>query len=224
MATQLRLWPGHGERDGIVCSNAKENPQMGSRGRNGRAGREASSNSRTRGTRNRKVGAASRMDANAGNDRGGMREDTRGVDGGRLESSGNADAVRRRTRLAAGLPPRLSRWLRRVTRVHAHLCNVVRLYGAARANVIAGDQWRARALAGDRTILLDAIGFAAGELEAVRLQIETDMEDAAPVAAAPGSPEKVAALALRVERFQSLFVAGDTDIAPPMDRQRRQGC
>jgi hypothetical protein len=43
------------------------------------------------------------------------------------------------------------------------------------------------------------------------------------VAAAPGSPEKVAALALRVERFQSLFVAGDTDIAPPMDRQRQHG-
>jgi hypothetical protein len=153
-----------------------------------------------------------------------MREDSRGVVGSGLESSGNAHAVRRRTRLAAGLPPRLSRWLRRVTRVHAHLCNVVRLYGEARANVIAGDQWRARALAGDRTILLDAIGFAAGELEAVRLQIENDMDDAAPVAAAPGSPEKVAALALRVERFQSLFVAGDTDIAPPMDRQRRQGC
>jgi hypothetical protein len=153
-----------------------------------------------------------------------MREDTRGVDASGLESGVNAGAVRRRTRLAAGLPPRLSRWLRRVTRVHAHLCNVVRLYGEARANVIAGDQWRARALAGDRTILLDAIGFAAGELESVRQQIETDMDDAAPVAAAPGSPEKVAALALRVERFQSLFVAGDTDIAPPMDRQRRQGC
>lgn len=90
--------------------------------------------------------------------------------------------------------------------------------------MIAGDQWRARALAGDRTILLDAIGFAAGELEAVRLQIENDMDDAAPVAAAPGSPEKVAALALRVERFQSLFVAGDTDTAAMMDRQRRQGC
>ena len=145
------------------------------------------------------------------------------MDASGLESGVNAGAVRRRTRLAAGLPPRLSRWLRRVTRVHAHLCNVVRLYGEARANVIAGDQWRARALAGDRTILLDAIGFAAGELEAVRLQIETDMDDAPPVAAAPGSPEKVAALALRVERFQSLFVAGDTDIAPPMDRQRQHG-
>ena len=223
MATQLRLWPGYGEFDGIVCNAAKANPQMASRRGNGRTGREASKNPRTRGTRNRKVGAAARVEPHAGTDRGGMREDSRGVDASRLESGGNAHAVRRRTRLAAGLPPRLSRWLRRVTRVHAHLCNVVRLYGEARANVIAGDQWRARALAGDRTILLDAIGFAAGELEAVRVQIETDMEDAAPVAAAPGSPEKVAALALRVERFQSLFVAGDTDAAALMDRQRQQG-
>ena len=224
MATQLRLWPGYGERDGIVFNASKADQKMASRGRNGRAGRAASSNPRTRGTRNRKVGESARVEPHAGTDRGGMREDSRGVVGGRLESGGNVHAVRRRTRLAAGLPPRLSRWLRRVTRVHAHLCNVVRLYGEARANVIAGDQWRARALAGDRTILLDAIGFAAGELESVRQQIETDMDDAAPVAAAPGSPEKVAALALRVERFQSLFVAGDTDIAPPMDRQRRQGC
>ena len=136
---------------------------------------------------------------------------------------GNAPAVNRRTRLAQSLPPRLSRWLRRVTRVHAHICNVVRLYGNVRASAIVTDEWRMRALAGDQTILADAIGFAVCELTAIREEIDAVMDDAPPTAALPGSPEKVAAMALRVERFQSLFVAGDTECPAPMDRQRQQG-
>ena len=116
MATQLRLWPGHGERDGIVCNASKANPQMGSRRRNARADRAASSNTRTRGNGNRKVGKSARVEPSTRTDRGGVRKDSRGVDGKRLEGGSHANEVTRRTRLAAGLPPRLSRWLRRVTR------------------------------------------------------------------------------------------------------------
>jgi hypothetical protein len=134
-----------------------------------------------------------------------------------VDAGGNAQAVTRRTRLAASLSPHLSQWLRGVTRVHAHLCQVVRLYGKPRATQVA-DEWRARALAGDKTILLDAVTLAISQLESIRGMIDASMGDAEPVNAAPGSAEKLQALVIRAERYQSLFVAGDMEIQPPMDR------
>jgi len=106
----------------------------------------------------------------------------------------------------------LKAWLMRVVRIHAHLCQVVRLYGnPARAGgqSLLGETYQARAARGDRTLLQDCLTTAIDELVGVRGEVETAIEDVAPIAAQPGSSEKVKEMARRAERGESLFVDGD---------------
>ena len=124
----------------------------------------------------------------------------------------------RRTRISPRIPKQLREWLHRTTRAHAYLLNVVRLYGKESAGRPASDEWRQRALAGDRTILADALATAADQLRAIHAEIETAMQAAAPTAAPPGTTEKISVLQARVARFEALWIAGDLSNAPPMDR------
>lgn len=113
----------------------------------------------------------------------------------------------------------LREWLTRITRCHAHLCAIVRLYGdpdrAARgAN---NSIYHARAAAGDPSLLHDAITVTVDELLAIRDEVIAHMDAAAPTAASPGTREKVEELARRAERGDSLFVDGDADGPAPLN-------
>lgn len=121
----------------------------------------------------------------------------------------------RRTRLSPTIGKTLTDWLHRTTRVHAHLLNVVRLYGKENANRLETDEWRLRALAGDRTILCDAVSAASDTLRAIANEIERAMQAAAPTDAAPGTQQKIRVLRRRVSRFQTLWIEGDTTADAP---------
>lgn len=118
----------------------------------------------------------------------------------------------RRTRLRPGTCPRLAGWLHRVARVHAHLCAIVRLYGnpnRAGGQSLQGETYAARAARGDRTLLYDAVGLSIDELTEIRNEIQAVLDAAEPTAAGPGTADKVAEMARRAERGESLFVDGD---------------
>ena len=118
----------------------------------------------------------------------------------------------RRTRLAPGTCPRLAGWLHRSARVHAHLCAIIRLYGnpsKAGGQSNQGETYAARAARGDRTLLYDAIGLSIDELVEIRDEIQVVIDSAPPTQAAPGTVDKVAEMARRAERGESLFIEGD---------------
>jgi len=128
--------------------------------------------------------------------------------------SGKADK-NRRTRLDKGLPPELREWLTRATRIHAHICYIVRLFGnpsQAGGQSNAGDTYEARAARGDRTLLYDALTYCGDEMEMLRAEIEAAMEAAPPTDAEPGSREKVAVMLARAEAGHSIFIPGDAGI------------
>jgi hypothetical protein len=88
----------------------------------------------------------------------------------------------------------------------------VRLYGdpsKAGGQSNQGETYAARAARGDRTLLYDAIGLSIDELTEIRNEIQAEIDAAPPTQAAPGSREKVAEMARRAERGESLFVDGD---------------
>lgn len=118
----------------------------------------------------------------------------------------------RRTRLDQGLPPELLAWLRRTTRVHAHLLAIVRLYGdpkKAGGQSLEGEAYAARLARGDRTMLYDALTVAREELDGIRDEIERAMDSTPPTRHLPGSPGKVDVMRERMYRGDSLFVPGD---------------
>jgi len=118
----------------------------------------------------------------------------------------------RRTRIRASTCPRLAGWLRRGSRVHAHLCAIIRLYGdpsKAGGQSNQGETYAARAARGDRTLLYDAIGLSIDELVEIRNEIQIDIDSAPPTQAAAGSRDKVEEMARRAERGESLFIQGD---------------
>lgn len=155
-----------------------------------------------------------------GSGRGGNRQTLR-RDPSRVVGRGTAAAISRsrrtvetgrRTRLRAGTCPQLAGWLHRVARVHAHLCAIVRLYGnpsKAGGQSNQGETYAARAARGDRTLLYDAVGLSIDELTEIRDEIQRRIDAAEPTQAAPGSVDKVAEMARRAERGESLFVDGD---------------
>jgi hypothetical protein len=108
----------------------------------------------------------------------------------------------------------LTDWLHRITRCHAHLCAIVRLYGDPdRALKGANNStYHVRAAAGDPSLLHDAITVTIDELVEIRDEIQQHM-DATPArtTARPGSKDKLDELARRAERGESLFVAGDAE-------------
>ena len=159
----------------------------------------------------RRVGAR-----RAGNPRGLRRDPARLVVAGKGVSSSRRGTGRvdtgRRTRLRHGTPRVLAAWLHRTARVHAHLCAIVRLYGSperAGGQSNQGDTYAARAAAGDRTLLYDCLTVSRDELDAIRAEVEAAMDAAAPVAAPPGTADKVEEMARRAERGESLFIRGD---------------
>lgn len=118
----------------------------------------------------------------------------------------------RRTRLEAGLPPELVDLLHRTARVHAHLLNVIRLYGnpgKAGGQSLEGDSYGARAARGDRTLLFDCLSVACDELGAIREEVWRAMESSPATAYLPGSAGKVETMAERASRGESLFIGGD---------------
>lgn len=131
----------------------------------------------------------------------------------------------RRTRLArrktagggqAGpdLPPKVHLWLIRTTRVHAHLCYIVRCFGRPAADE-PGDTVEARASRRDRTLLFDCWAHAIGELSQLQAELSAEMEPAEATDHLPGSPEKMEVLAARLARRESLFSDRDA-----VDRRR----
>lgn len=119
----------------------------------------------------------------------------------------------RRARISGGLCQLLADWLRRTARVHAHLCAIVRLYGnpsRAGGQSLQGDTYAARAAAGDRTLLHEALTLSIDELTAIREEVEAQMASAPPTPAPPGSKGKVDEMALRAERGDALFIDGDS--------------
>lgn len=120
----------------------------------------------------------------------------------------------RRTRLAPRkgrsgprLPPKIHSWLIRTTRVHAHLCYLVRVFAQPAANNV-GETIEARAARRDRTLLYDCWTHAANELEQLRTEVAAEMEPPA-TKTRPGSAERVEELRRRAERLQDLFADGD---------------
>lgn len=167
-----------------------------------------------------------RVGANARRNPRGLRGDSGSVDGCGLGGSVAPQPLgNRRTRIAATIGKRLAGWLRKTARVHAHLCNVIRLYGQERKSASGTDEWRARALAGDQTILADALIVAIGELTQIHDSIDAAMHATPATSAPPGSPEKVAVMALRVARGRALFIDGDTqtDLRSATDRADGHG-
>jgi hypothetical protein len=125
-------------------------------------------------------------------------------------------ASNRRTRLDQDLPAELKEWLVRTTRVHAHLCAIVRLYGApskAGGQSNEGEAYAARAARGDRTLLYDCLTVSRDELDEIREAIQKVMDAAPSTACPPGSPEKVAEMSARVDRGESLFIETDARIS-----------
>ena len=118
----------------------------------------------------------------------------------------------RKTRLEKSVPPILRGWLMRTTRVHAHLCAIVRLYGRpdrAGGQSNEGEAYAARAARGDPTLLEDAYSLSIDELIDLRDEVRKVIYAAPPTAALPGTRAKVEELARRARAGQSLFV--DTD-------------
>lgn len=120
----------------------------------------------------------------------------------------------RRTRIRNRVWQALVGWLHRITRCHAHLCAIVRLYGdPSRAGAGTG-QYAKRAAEGDPTLLYDALTVTIDELVEVRNEIQQHMDSAEPTTAPPGSKAKVEAMARRMDRGESLFVDGDAGMRP----------
>lgn len=118
----------------------------------------------------------------------------------------------RKTRLQKSVSPTLRDWLMRTTRVHAHLCSIVRLYGRperAGGQSNEGEAYAARAARGDPTLLEDAYSHSIEELVELREEVRRVIYEAQPTAALPGSRAKVEELARRARAGKSLFFDKD---------------
>lgn len=111
--------------------------------------------------------------------------------------------------MSRNVDAQLHGWLLRITRVHAYLCQVVRLYGKDRPEQITGDEYRRRVTASDRRIVEDACRACGDELYDLADAIQDAERPAPPSDAVPGTPEKVRVLRRRARNGQALFVAGD---------------
>jgi hypothetical protein len=121
----------------------------------------------------------------------------------------------RRTRIAAEVDPQLRAWLHRIARVHAHLCQTVRLYGRpdrAGGKSNHGDTYAERAARGDRTLLFDCCSLGMDELAALREEIQRHMDDTPATHHPPGTTGKVAEMERRAACGQSLFNPADARV------------
>jgi hypothetical protein len=115
----------------------------------------------------------------------------------------------RRTRFESGLDPSLRGWLIRATRLHAHLCSVVRIYARPGRVSRTGDSYASRAARGDQTLLFDCMRLVGDEGHAIADEILRSMDATPPTAALPGSKDKVAEMRRRAARGESLFSTKD---------------
>lgn len=95
----------------------------------------------------------------------------------------------------------------RVTRCHAHLCTVVRIYGnpeKAGGASNHGNDYVRRAASGDRSILHDALIRTGHALYEIADEVEESL-DLEPTTALPGTPEKVEVMAERAAEGLPLF-------------------
>ena len=115
----------------------------------------------------------------------------------------------RRTRFEANLEPKIRGWLIRATRLHAHLCSVVRVYARPGRVSRTGDSYASRAARGDQTLLFDCMRLVADEGHAIADEILAEMDAAKPTAALPGTKDKVEEMRRRALRGESLFSPRD---------------
>ena len=121
-------------------------------------------------------------------------------------------AGNRRTRIGDHVGAQLRGWLQRVTRAHATLCHVVRVYGAperAGGASNAGNVYVERAASGDPTLLHDALGAAIDTLAGIRAEVSDHMDQTRPCRGKPGSAAKVEEMARRAAAGHSIFNSSD---------------
>jgi hypothetical protein len=117
----------------------------------------------------------------------------------------------KRVRIHQMVRPHIVRWVREVRRVQAmgkHTADVYANPMQAGGRSKNGDDYVEAALKGDPRILLDFIVYAMCEYARVEGEIRKSMEPPA-TTALPGTPEKVAEMARRQERFQALHTDRD---------------
>lgn len=124
-------------------------------------------------------------------------------------------AGNRRTRIGRHVAPQLRAWLQDCSRIHAHLCSIVRLYSQpdrAGGAGLEGDCYTQRLAAGDPSVLHDALGVAADHILALRAEIGAWMDDVQPTDDQPGSPGKLQTMVDRAAVGRSLFCDRDAKI------------
>ena len=107
--------------------------------------------------------------------------------------------------------PGIASILREARTLQARLTSVLNVYArpeTAGGASLAGDVYAEGAAAGDPRILADALGDVADGVGRLRAQLEAITEPR-PTRALPGTPEKVAVMRSRFERFESLHSTKD---------------
>jgi len=130
-----------------------------------------------------------------------------GADASNAEDGNHIQIPARRTRIASSVDRRTAQWLRKIARVHAHLCQIVARFGQKQPR--RTDELARRLQDGDRTLLLDCVSFAIRDLQTVCDAIEKAMNKSTPTEAAPGSAEKIEVLRRRFAATKSLWIEGD---------------
>lgn len=73
------------------------------------------------------------------------------------------------------------------------------------------DEFSQRMRESDRTLLLDVAAHSISELEAIKQQIEIEMQRTPSTGAEPGSPEKIEVLRQRFAQSMALWIEGDLE-------------
>lgn len=131
----------------------------------------------------------------------------RGANASNAENGNHLPVPARRTRIASSVDRSTAQWLRKIVRVHAHLCQIVARFGQKQPK--RKDELARRLENGDRTLLLDCVSFAIRDLQAICDSIDKSMNKAQPTEAAPGSAEKIEVLRRRFAASKSLWIDGD---------------
>jgi hypothetical protein len=131
----------------------------------------------------------------------------RGAKASNAENGNHLQVPTRRTRIASSVDRSTAQWLRKIVRVHAHLCQIVARFGQKQPK--RKDELARRLQDGDRTLLLDCVSFAIRDLQIICDSIDKSMNKAQPTEAMPGSAEKIEVLRRRFAASKSLWIDGD---------------
>jgi len=131
----------------------------------------------------------------------------RGADASNAENGNHLQVPARRTRIASSVDRSTAQWLRKIVRVHAHLCQIVARFGQKQPK--RRDELARRLEDGDRTLLLDCVSLAIRDLQSISDSIDKSMNRAKPTEAIPGSAEKIEVLRRRFAASKSLWIDGD---------------